>query len=404
MSSFEQTNYNTHVLHLNNDFEIRRELNNIKADKKAYDILIQKMSFLHIKLEQVDTRAANMLKQHLRAIGGEAVISKEAYSFTERTTDVLLTASKETFRLLIKKLISLPYGLSKIAKELEKSLFSNYGLISFHNKVMDFRYKTYIMGTLKFDKAYKAPNYSNDKLLEKTDELIKAGVNIINICEETGGSDSIKTSESEKEKLGHLLPLINSIKTKYRDMFISIETDKSTIAKEAIDCGADIIIEVIPLKYNNQMATLISQKKCPIVLMNSSSFYNQPPRPINSVSDVIREIQSNISFAISQGIDKEKIIVEPGIGMGRSKRDNLLLLKQLASFKYLNIPILVGLSKNTLLGESINGKMKKTDISSITANTMAIINGANIIKVDDVEQAITMKSIIDTIRNIDEEI
>lgn len=403
MPTYEQTNFNTHVLHLNNEYEIRRELNNIKADKKAYDILIQKMVFLHIKLEQVDTRAANMLKQYLRSIGGEAVISKEAYSFTERTTDVLLSASKETFRLLTKKLSSLPYGLGKISKELEKSLFSNYGIMSFKDMVLDFRHKTYIMGILRFDKMFKNPEFTNEVMLEKVTNMVNAGVDIIDICEESI-SDDLKDKKEETDKIHQLVPLIRDIKSKFPELILSINTGKYNIVKEALNSGVDIIIESVPLKYNEQILHLIAQKRCPIVMMHSNSFVNQVPKPLNSISDVIRDIQSNISYAVSQGIQREKIIIEPGIGFGRRQKDNFLIIRQLSSFKYLNVPILVGLTKNSFLGEALRGKMKKTHISSITANTMAIINGANIIRVDDVEQAVTMVNIIDAIRNIDEEL
>ena len=403
MPTYEQANFNTHVIHLNNEYDIRRELNNIKADKKAYDILIQKMVFLHIKLEQVDTRAANMLKQYLRSIGGEAVISKEAYSFTERTTDVLLSASKETFRLLTKKLSSLPYGLGKISKELEKSLFSNYGIMNFKDMVLDFRHKTYIMGILRFDKMYKNPEFSNENMLEKVTNMVNAGVDIIDICEESI-NDNLKDKNEEIEKIHQLIPLIRMIKNKFPELILSINTGKFNIVKEALNAGVDIIIESVPLKYNEQILHLIAQKRCPIVMMHSNSFINQTPKPLNSISDVIRDIQSNISYAVSQGIQREKIIIEPGIGFGRRQKDNFLIIRQLSSFKYLNVPILVGLTKNSFLGEALRGKMKKTHISSITANTMAIINGANIIRVDDVEQAVTMVNIIDAIRNIDEEL
>lgn len=148
--SLDQTNFNVHVLQLNNEFDIRRELYNIKTDKKVHDILIQKMIYLHVKLEQVDTRAANLLKRQMHSIGGEAVISKDAYSFTERTTDVILSASKETLGLLAKKIINLPYGLSNIAKEISKNLFSEIGIMKVAESVLDFKHKTYIMGILKF--------------------------------------------------------------------------------------------------------------------------------------------------------------------------------------------------------------------------------------------------------------
>ena len=403
MSSIEQTSYNAHVIQLNNEHDIRKELSNIKADKKAYDILIQKMVFLHVKLEQVDTRAANMLKQHLRSIGGEAVISKEAYSFTERTTDVLLSASKETFRLLTKKLNSMPYGLGKISKELEKSLFSNYGIMNYRDKTLDFRHKTYVMGILRFDKISRSTELTEEGLLEKINAMVKSGVDIIDIYVDDN-IENIRNREDEKNKTHQLITLLNLINSKYPDLILSITTTKYNIAKEALNAGVDILIEAVPLKYNEQMLHLVAQKKCPIVLMHNNSFLTQAPKPLTSISDVIRDIQSNISFAVGQGILRDKIIIEPGIGFGRSKRDNFLILKQLSSFKYLNVPILVGLSKHSFLGEALRGKMRKTQISSITANTMAIINGANIIRVDDVSQAVTVANIIDTLKNIEEDI
>ena len=401
--SLEQSNYNLHVIHLNNEYEIKKELTNIKADKKIYDLLIQKMTFLHIKLEQVDTRAANISKQHLHSMGGEAAISKEAYSFTERTTDVLLSASKEILKLLAKRICNLPYDLNKISKEIEKNLFSNHGIMNFGDKIFDFRQKTYIMGILILNRIFQRQDLLGELMLKKVDSMVKAGVNIIDICEENN-IRNIYSKEEEKERLSQLISLIRNIKNTHPDIILSVNTSKYNIAKEALDAGVDIIIEAIPLKYNEQMLHLIAQKKCPIVLMHNPSFSNKTPKPLNSISDVIREIQSNISFAMGQGIERDKIIIDPGIGFGRSSQDNFLILRQLSSFKYLNVPILVGLPRRSFLGEALRGKMRKTHISSIAANTMAIINGANIIRVYDVAQAVTMANFIDASKNMDGEI
>ena len=398
--SFEETNYNAHVIHLNNEYEIKKELSNIKSDRKAFEMLSQKMTYLHIKLEQVDTRAANILKQNIRAIGGEAAISKEAYAFTERKTDVLLSASKENLKLLTKKIVSQEYGLNRIVKEIENILFSNMGIMRFGDKVFDFQRKTYIMGILRFHKLFNTVNNLNHLLLEKVESMVNAGVNIIDIHEDNNFNTNIDYNE-EKEKLNQLIPLIRTIKTQFPNIILSIDTSRFSIAKESIDAGIDIVAEAMPLKYNEQILHLAAKKKCPIVLMHRSSSIKKIPRPLNSISDVIREIQSNMSFAMGQGIDKEKIIIEPGIGFGRSSQDNYLILRQLSSFRYLNVPILVELPKRSFLGEALRGRMHKTLISTIAANTMAIINGANIIKVDDVEQAVTMVNIVDTVRNFD---
>jgi len=400
--TFEETNHNTHVIHLNNEYEIKKELSNIKADKRAYDILAQKMIFIHIKLENVDTRAANILKQQVRAIGGEAVISKEAYAFTERKTDVLISASKETIKLLTKKIANLDYGLNKISKEIENTLFSNSGIMKIKDTVLDFRRKTYIMGILKFYKLFNPIHKNNEQILSKVESMVKAGVDMIDICEDNK-LGLIDSKEDNLNKITQLIPLIRDIKNEFPNIILSIDTSKLDIAKESIEAGIDMVIEAIPLKYNEQMLHLVAKNRCPIVLMHRNSFLKKTPKPLKSISDVIREIQSNMSFALGQGIQKEKIIIEPGIGFGRSNQDNYLILRQLSSFKYLNVPILVELPKRSFLGEALRGRMEKTLISSIAANTMAIINGANIIKVDDVEQAVTMVNIVDAIRNIDEE-
>ncbi|MBN2546122.1 MAG: dihydropteroate synthase [Spirochaetes bacterium] len=396
--SLDQSNFNVHVLQLNNEFDIRRELYNIKTDKKVHDILIQKMIYLHVKLEQVDTRAANLLKRQMHSIGGEAVISKDAYSFTERTTDVILSASKETLGLLAKKIINLPYGLSNIAKEISKNLFSEIGIMKVAESVLDFKHKTYIMGILKFFKHYRLDNYSNENLLETVDSMQKAGVDIIDIVEEN--HFKIYDKKEEEVKLSHLIPLVRAIKNEHPKLILSLTTGNYNIAKECLEAGIDVLMVGMPLKYYEQMLYLVAKKKCPIILMHSSSMKNKAPKPLNSISDVIREIQSNISYASGLGIRKEKIIIEPGIGFGRSNEDNFLILRQLSSFQYLNVPILVGLPKKSFLGEALRGKMRKTHISTIAANTMAIINGANIIRVDDVEQAVAMVTIIDTIRHV----
>ena len=198
--AFGEIDYNMRVVHLNNEYTVKKELLNIKADKKAHELLVQKMIFLHIKLEQVDTRAANMLKQHIHAMGGEAAISKEAYAFTERTTDMLLSASRETFRLLAKRIINLPYGLNKISKEIERCLFSNHGVMEFSDKVFDFREKTYIMGILDLSKNFQLSNYSDELISKKIDSMIKAGVDIIEIYGDDNSDFDEYGTEQEKNR------------------------------------------------------------------------------------------------------------------------------------------------------------------------------------------------------------
>ena len=400
MTTNYQLDYNAHVVTLENEFDIRKQLININVDKNAYDLLIQNMHFIHIKLEQIDTRAANLIKQQINKIGGEAAISKEAYSFTERTTDIILSASKKNLLILAKKLASRQYGLEKIAKEIEKCLENRSGVMQIGNKTFDFNHHTYIMGVLDFHKYVFGSLVSDKIVLKRVEALIQAGADIIDIC----GENLSKLDFNriiEKEEIKKVIPLLYKIKNNFPEVVLSIDTCRFKVAKEALAAGVNLVNEVLPLKYNPDLVHLVSKYKCPVILMYHPSL-NKKPRPLSSISDVIREIQSNVFYATSNGISKDRIIIDPGIGFGRSERDNFLILKQLSSFKHLNYPILVGLSKRSFLGDALRGRMKRTHISTIAANTIAIINGASIVRLQNPDQVQVMSNIIETINRTED--
>jgi dihydropteroate synthase len=392
----DQINYNAHVIKLDNEYEIKKELYNIKADKRAYDLLIQKMVFTHIKLEQVDTRAANIIKQEIHALGGEAAISQEAYSFTERNTDIIISGSKKCMKILSRRISAQQYGLSEISKEIEKCISSNIGVMKINDRILDFKHKTYVSGVVSYYKYSTFSSFSEKRMLKKVELMIKAGADIINVSSENFSSNG----EDELVDISSLTHFIKEIKRQFPGVLTSIDTSRLIIAKEAINSGIDIINKTAPLKFNEDLINLIAQEKCPIIMIFSPN--GSHPKPLVSISDVIKDIQSNVNYAIGKGIDKDKIIIDPGIGFGRSDKDNFLILKQLSSFKHLNLPIIVGLSKRSFLGDALRGKMKQTHISTIAANTLAIINGVNIIRVYTAEHVSMMANIIDSIMRVDD--
>jgi len=126
----------------------------------------------------------------------------------------------------------------------------------------------------------------------------------------------------------------------------------------------------------------------------------QKPYYKNTISEILRELQPSIAAALGAGIAPEMIIIDPGIGFGKRMQDNVRIIKELASLKSLNFPILVGLSRKGFIGEILDRPVEKRLIGTITANTLAVINGANIIRVHDVADAVEMVKIIDSVRRI----
>jgi dihydropteroate synthase len=120
----------------------------------------------------------------------------------------------------------------------------------------------------------------------------------------------------------------------------------------------------------------------------------------NTISEILRELQPSIAAALGAGIEPDMIIVDPGIGFGKRIQDNLRIIKELASLKSLSFPVLVGLSRKGFIGEILDRPVESRLIGTITANTLAILNGANIIRVHDVADAVEMVTIIDSIRRI----
>ncbi len=397
MSSFN-SQYNTHIIKLENEYELKKELSNIKVDRKAFDILVPKMTFLHIKIEKVDTRAANIIKQYLSSIGGEAAISKDAYYFTDRYTDMIISASKKNLSLLVKKISDGKYGLPEIAKEIEKNLQENLGIMKIGSKILDFNQKTYIMGILNFSKEeFMNGNFVIKNFLKKIENIVKNGADFIDLYNEIFYNRN--SNEDIKEILPNIASLIKVVKLEFPDILLSFYTSKIEIAKEIFKAGIDLINQIIPLKYNEELIKLIVQNKIPIILIHNSNILNNHVKPLSSATEVLRDMQSNISYALGKGIEKDKIIIDPGIGFVKSDKDNLLILKQLSSFKIFNLPLLVGLARNNFLNEVIKGGIDHCLLCSITANIIAIINGANIIRVSDSEQITTIKKIIDSIKN-----
>lgn len=397
MGSFDNQ-YNAHIIRLEDEYDLKRELINIEVDRKAFDILVPKMTFLHIKLEKVDTRAANIIKQYLNSIGGEAAISRDAYYFTDRYTDMIIGGSKKNLYLLVKKIADGKYGLQEIAKEIEKNLYENCGIIKIRDKVLNFNQNTYIMGIFNISKEELLKENLNIKnILKKIENIIKNGAEIIDIfCEIFHNKNYY---EEIRDILKNVGLLIKALKLEFPDILLSIDTSKIEVAKDVLNSGVDLISKTIPLKYNEDLIKLIAKNRTPIILMHSTKILNNSFKPLSSITEVLRDIQSNISYAVSKGIRRENIIIDPGIGLGKSDKDNILILKQLSSFKTFNLPILVGLSRHNFLGEAIKGKVDNCLLCSITSNILALVNGANIIRVNGIEQVAIIKKIIDSIKN-----
>jgi dihydropteroate synthase len=394
---------NAHLIDISSADDLRRHLSEI--DISANDIMQITDRFLYytIKLEGVDTRAANLMKGYMETLGGGIAMRKEAHEFTVRDTDVIISGSRHTLRLLAARLKGEPYGLDAVGAEITACTSPGNRIMSWAGRTLDFTHKTYVMGILNCtpDSFYPySRNATVKEALKSAREMIEAGVDIIDV----GGESTRPGSEpvEEEEEIRRVIPVIQALRGE-SDIIISVDTRKKEVAERALDAGADIINDISGLRHGDELARLVARRGVPIVLMHMRGMpktMQKNPGYKNTISEILRELQPSIAAAIGAGIAPEMIIIDPGIGFGKRIQDNLRIIKELSSLRSLSFPILVGLSRKGFIGEILDRPVEKRLIGTVTANTLAILNGANIIRVHDVADAVQMVKIIDSVRRI----
>ena len=262
--------------------------------------------------------------------------------------------------------------------------------------------KTLIMGVINVtsDSFYADSRVLNEeKAIERGLFFIESGADIVDI----GGMSTRPGSESidiEKE-LKRVIPVVKGIRSR-SDVFLSVDTYNPEVAEQAVAQGADIINDISGLSFNNGLEEVVSHKGVYIILMHmrgkpadmqKRAVYN------DVINEVLEELDISIVKALGAGINKEKIILDPGIGFAKLAEHNLTLLRNLPFLKEKGYPVIVGLSRKSFLGALTGLEPEERLIPTVAANAISIFQGVDIIRVHDVKEAVITAQISDAIRN-----
>ena len=238
-------------------------------------------------------------------------------------------------------------------------------------------------------------------------QLVEDGAHILDI----GGESSrpFATPVSEQEELDRVIPVIENL-SKQINIPISIDTVKSRVAKEALNAGAAIINDISAFEKDPAMAELAVKKDVPVVLMHmkgTPETMQLNPDYDDLMFEITDYLKSRAAYAIKKGIKKSNIILDPGIGFGKTVEHNLVLIKHLAKITGLGFPILMGPSRKSFIQNILTKKNRaqvgpdniKTEYGTMAAVAASLINGAHIVRVHDVASIKPFTHIIDSIRN-----
>lgn len=241
---------------------------------------------------------------------------------------------------------------------------------------------------------YMAP----EKALDRALEMVSAGAGIIDV-----GGESSRPGASpvdEKEEIRRVIPVVRLLRKKCGAV-ISVDTAKSEVARLALDEGAGIINDITALHGDSRMAEVVASRGAAVCLMHMKGTprdMQRSPSYVDLIGEITEYLSLSVEAALEAGIDRERIIIDPGIGFGKTKEHNLEILKKLSCFKVLSRPIMVGVSRKSFLGE-ITGKTSGERIfGTAAAVTAAILNGADIVRVHDVAEIRDAALVADAIK------
>ena len=243
--------------------------------------------------------------------------------------------------------------------------------------------------------------FSPEVAISHASNLIGQGADIIDI----GGESTRPGAEqvSESEELKRVIPVIEKIRTDNPTILISIDTTKASVAKHAVEAGADIINDVSGLSFDNNMIGIVESFNIPVVIMHMKG--NPQNMQLNpKYKDIVNEIldffKMKIKIAIQSGINRSMIILDPGIGFGKTVEHNFELLSRLNEFNVLELPIMIGPSRKSFIGITLDLPPEDRVEGTAAAVSAGVMNGASIVRVHDVKSMKRVVRIIEKVRNV----
>ena len=250
------------------------------------------------------------------------------------------------------------------------------------NREFDVNNHTYVMGILNVtpDSFSDGGKFNDmDRALFHVEEMIAEGMDILDI-----GGESTRpgyTVLSVQEETDRVIPVIEAVKKRF-DIPISLDTCKGAVAKAGIQAGTDLINDIWGLKYDDTMAGVIAEAGLPCCLMHNKekAEYN------NFLVDMLAETQECVNIARRAGISDEKIILDPGIGFGKTYEMNLEAMNHLELFQHLGFPVLLGTSRKSMIGLALDLPVDQRVEGTIATSVIGVMKGCAFVRVHDVKE------------------
>ena len=329
---------------------IERELKQIGFDNGYCNIAASKFKYKNIKIYNLTPEQANIIKQTALSVGADCATHREVIRGKIEFSDAILGGSFSQLKKISEKLGHQPFSLKQLAEELDKSLTGE-------------KRKTKLAGVLNItpDSFSDGGKFLNAEAAQKhLIEMINDGADIIDIGAES--TRPFSEGVTAEEQIKRLKPILEFIRKENIKTPISVDTRSSEVAEFSLDMGVSIINDVSGFDFDDKLAQVIAKYDAEVIIQHSKGTpenMQKAPEYENVIDEIYFSLKNKIEYAKNIGISK--IIIDPGIGFGKTRENNFEILNRIEEFYSLNCPVMVGVSRKSLLGiKEDNNELKDT--------------------------------------------
>lgn len=388
---------------------LKGEITRLGVYRPSVSILADKGRVLALKVTDVRTPAANIIKQEMLAAGGDCATPGTAITCAVPRVDIILLGGRKQYDILLYKMRQMPYfGIPAVVAELERYLRKGpKGTL-----LADGRRLTYdrmaVMGILNMtpDSFYAGSRrQGTDAVLAQAERMLADGAAILDIGGESTrpGADPV-TAEEERARV---LPAVEQVKRRFPEAVVSVDTYRASLAREALAVGADIINDISAMQADPGMLQAVVDTGAPIILMHMRGVPKNMQTQCqydNVVQEVAASLDERARLLRDRGIGPDKIILDPGIGFAKDTPQNLALIQGLNALTGSEYPVLMAASRKTVIGQVLGGLPPEERLEGTLAISAAsVYAGAELVRVHDVRENVRLIRMLEAIRRAGQE-
>lgn len=364
------------------------------VDPAGIRIITQKTYSLMLQVEGVPAPAANILKQQLLSLGGDAAVHRDVITGRPDPTTVYIVGDARRLGELSGKLAYQPFGLQELGGEID-SLLERLGnpprAVSIPGGTLDLHEIPLVVGILNVtpDSFSDGGLYLDpDAARDRAQQMAAEGAAIIDI-----GGESTRPGAralTAREELDRITVALEKVAAAV-NVPVSIDTQKADVARAALEAGAAIINDTSGLRCDPRMVEAAVETGAAVVIMHmqgTPETMQDTPHYDDAVSEIIEWLDVRTAALIASGVQRDKIIVDPGIGFGKRLEDNLALVEEIAAFHGLGFPVLVGYSRKSFLGGITGREPAERIYGGLAALGKCLEGGVQFVRVHDVKETI----------------